>query len=139
MRIVSLLSSATEILFGIGAGQDVVAISHECDYPPEAMKLPRATRSCIDSTRSSNEIDRQVKRLMEAGEPLYEIDRALIRRLEPGLIITQAQCDVCAVRYQDVVDFVAAEPALAKTQILALQPEMFFEVIGQVDLVGQAA
>ena len=71
MRIVSLLSSATEILFAIGAGDDVVAISHECDYPPEATHLPRATRSLVDSSRPSDEIDEQVKRLMEAGEPLY--------------------------------------------------------------------
>src|SRR5262245_37093214 len=104
MRIVSLLSSATEILFGISAGEDVVAISHECDYPPEAIKLPRATRSIVDSSRSSEEIDRQVKQLVESGDALYEIDRALIRELGPDLIVTQAQCDVCAVRYQDVVD-----------------------------------
>src|SRR5439155_9362213 len=138
MRIVSLLSSATEILFAIGAGEDVVAISHECDYPPEALKLPRATRSLVDSSQPSQEIDEQVKRLMAAGEPLYEIDRDLIRRLKPDLIVTQAQCDVCAVRYQDVVDFIAAELTLATTQVLALRPEMFFEVIGQIDLVGQA-
>src|SRR6187455_968078 len=98
MRIVSLISSATEILFGIGAGYDVVAISHECDYPPEATHLPRATRSRIDSSLPSAEIDAQVKQLLEAGEALYEIDRDLIRDLKPDLIVTQAQCDVCAVR-----------------------------------------
>src|SRR4051794_28529656 len=97
----------TEILFAIGAGEAGAAISHECDYPPEALKLPRATRSLVDSSRPSQEIDEQVKRLMAAGEALYEIDRDLIRRLKPDLIVTQAQCDVCAVRYQDVVDFVA--------------------------------
>src|SRR5947208_13081361 len=112
MRIVSLLSSATEILFGIGAGEDVVAISHECDYPPEATKLPRATRSLINSSRPSLDIDEQVKRRLESGEALYELDRKLIRLLEPKLIVTQAQCDVCAIKYQDVLDFVAAEPAL---------------------------
>jgi iron complex transport system substrate-binding protein len=62
----------------------------------------------------------------------------LIRRLQPDLIVTQAQCDVCAVKYQDVVDFVAAEPALAATRVLALKPESFSEVVAQVDLVGQA-
>src|SRR4051794_18580942 len=104
MRIVSLLSSATEILFGSGAGGDVVAISHECDYPPEAQHLPRATRSLIDSSRPSHEIDDQVKRLIGSGEALYELDHELIRSLRPDLIVTQAQCDVCAVRYQDVID-----------------------------------
>src|SRR5690242_9957616 len=122
MRIVSLLSSATEILFGIAAGEEVVAISHECDYPPEAVKLPRATRSLIDSSKPSKTIDEQVKRRLESGEALYELDRELICGLSPDLIVTQAQCDVCAVKYQDVVDFVAAEPALAGTQILALNP-----------------
>src|SRR4051794_11688421 len=122
MRIVSLLSSATEILFGIGAGAEVVAISHECDYPPEATKLPRATRSLIDSSRPSSEIDQQVKRRLESGGALYEIDRDLIRRLRPDLIFTQAQCDVCAVKYQDVLDLVAGEPALATTKVQALNP-----------------
>src|SRR6478672_11477580 len=122
MRIVSLLSSATEILFGIGAGNDVVAISHECDYPPEATKLPRATRSLIDSSRPSSDIDEQVKRRLSSGDALYEIDRDLIRRLEPGLIVTQAQCDVCAVKYQDVLDFVAGEPALKMSKVVALNP-----------------
>ena len=139
MRIVSLLSSATEILFGIGAGHDVVAISHECDYPPEAIDRPRATRSIVDSSQPSAQIDQQVKRLLEAGEPLYEIDRELIQRLAPDLIVTQAQCDVCAVRYQDVVDFVAGEPVLAKTKILALNPQYLMQIFEDVLRVGEAA
>jgi iron complex transport system substrate-binding protein len=138
LRIVSLLSSATEILFAIGAGEQVVAISHECDYPPEVTKLPRATRSLVDSSRPSQEIDEQVKRLVEAGEPLYEIDRDLIRQLQPNLIVTQAQCDVCAVRYQDVVDFVAAEPALATTKVLALNPQYLMHIFEDVLRIGQA-
>jgi iron complex transport system substrate-binding protein len=139
VRIVSLLSSATEILFGIGAGDDVVAISHECDYPSEAIRLPRATKSIVDSSRTSAQIDEQVKRLMQAGEPLYEIDRELIRRLAPQLIVTQAQCDVCAVRYQDVVDFVAGERELAKTKILALNPQYLMQILDDVLRVGEAA
>jgi iron complex transport system substrate-binding protein len=139
MRIVSLISSATEILFAIGAGEDVVAISHECDFPLEAAHLPRATRSLIDSSRPSQDIDDQVKRRMEADESLYEIDRDLIRQLEPDLIVTQAQCDVCAVRYQDVIDFVAAEPAVAATNVLALNPSSVREILEDVLRVGRAA
>jgi iron complex transport system substrate-binding protein len=139
MRIVSLISSATEILFGIGAGPDVVAISHECDYPPEATSLPRATRSQIDSSQPSQEIDEQVKRLMEAGEALYEIDRNLIRSLQPDLIVTQAQCDVCAVKYQDVVDFVASEPTLRDTSIVALQPQQLHDLFTDIVTLGEAA
>jgi iron complex transport system substrate-binding protein len=138
MRIVSLLSSATEILFAIGAGPDVVAISHECDYPPEATKLPRATRSLVDSSRTSQEIDEQVKRLFAAGDALYEIDRELICRLQPDLIVTQAQCDVCAVRYQDVIDFVGREPGLAATSVLALNPQCLGQILDDVLRLGDA-
>jgi iron complex transport system substrate-binding protein len=139
VRIVSLLSSATEILFAIGIGEQVVAISHECDYPAAATSLPRATRSRIDSSRPSSAIDMQVKQLLEAGEPLYEIDRGLIRELAPDLIVTQAQCDVCAVRYQDVVDFVAGERALAWTKVLALNPQSLADVLVDLERVGAAA
>jgi iron complex transport system substrate-binding protein len=139
MRIVSLLSSATEILFCIGAGGDVVARSHECDYPPEAMHLPRATRSLIDSSRPSQEIDEQVKRRLENGEALYAMDRELICGLEPDLIVTQAQCDVCAVKYQDVLDFVATEPTLARSEVLALNPQRLMQVLEDVVRVGKAA
>jgi iron complex transport system substrate-binding protein len=137
VRIVSLLSSATEILFAIGAGDDVHAISHECDFTPEATTRPRATRSCIDSSRPSQEIDDQVKRLLAAGEPLYEIDRELILDLKPDLIVTQAQCDVCAVRYQDVIDFVLAEPLLARTQVLALNPQSVSQILDDVLRLGK--
>lgn len=139
MRIVSLLSSATEILFGIGAGDQVVAISHECDYPPDAVHLPRATRSLVDSSRPSHQIDEQVKRMIESGDVLYEIDRELIRRLEPDLIVTQAQCDVCAVRYQDVIDFVRTEPALQRTNVVDLQPHSLDDILRDVLRVGDAA
>jgi iron complex transport system substrate-binding protein len=139
MRIVSLLSSATEILFAIGAGDEVAAVSHECDYPPAATKLPRATRSRIDSSLPSGQIDEQVKQLLAAGESLYEIDRELICQLRPGLIVTQAQCDVCAVRYQDVVDLVAEEAGLADTAVVALQPQSFADVLGDIQRIGQAA
>jgi iron complex transport system substrate-binding protein len=139
MKIVSLLSSATEMLFGLGLGERVVAVSHECDYPPSATELPRATRSLIDSSRPSHEIDDQVQRLMAAGEALYEIDRDLVRRLAPDLIVTQAQCDVCAVRYQDVVDFVHAEPRLTRTEVVALLPSSLVDVLEDIRRVGRAA
>ena len=138
MRIVSLLSSATEILFAIGAGDRVVAVSHECDYPPEVAHLPRATRSHIDSSQTSGDIDAQVKRLIESGGALYDIDRDLLRALAPDLIVTQAQCDVCAVRYQDVLDFVGAEPALRNTNVVALNPQYLMHIYENVLRLGQA-
>jgi iron complex transport system substrate-binding protein len=139
MRIVSLLSSATEILFALGIGDQVVAISHECDYPPKATKLPRATRSLVDSSQPSQAIDEQVKRLMTSGEALYEIDRALIRDLKPDLIVTQAQCDVCAVRYQDVIDLVEAEQSLNRTEVVALNPGNVSDILADIHRVAEAA
>jgi iron complex transport system substrate-binding protein len=139
MRIVSLLSSATEMLFALGLGEQVVAVSHECDYPALVATLPRATRSRIVASRPSVQIDAQVKAILASGEPLYKLDPELLCRLAPDLIITQAQCDVCAVRYQDVVDFVAAEPALAHCRVLALAPQSLDYVLADIRRVAQAA
>ena len=139
MRIISLLSSSTEILFGLGLGSQVVAISHECDFPPQAQHFPRATRSRIDSSRSSGQIDVQVRSLLGAGGALYEIDRELICRLAPDLIVTQSQCDVCAVRHQDVLDLVAAEPRLHGTRVLALNPMSLDDILSDIRRVADAA
>src|SRR5439155_12287246 len=139
MRIASLLSAATETLFALGLGDQVVAISHECDYPPAALHLPRVTQSLVDSSRSSGEIDQQVKERLAAGDALYEIDRGLLRDVAPDLIVTQAQCDVCAVRYQDVIDCVRAEPALSETKVLALNPPSLADILVDVQRIGDAA
>jgi iron complex transport system substrate-binding protein len=139
MRIASLISSGTEILWALGLGQQVVAVSHECDFPAEAAKLPRATRSRIDSAQSSDEIDRQVKHCLQAGQPLYEVDAELLCRQAPDLIVTQAQCDVCAVRYADVVDLVRSRPELRNTRVVALNPQSLDDVLLDVRRVGQAA
>lgn len=139
MRIVSLLSSSTEMLFALGLGEQVLAISHECDFPPAALGLPRATRALIDSSRTSGEIDEQVRSLTASGAALYAIDRDLVCRLAPDLIVTQAQCDVCAVRYQDVLDLVAAEPKLRHTRVLALNPASLGEILQDIQRVGDAA
>ena len=139
MRIVSLLSSSTEMLFGLGLGEQVVAVSHECDFPDGAQRLPRATRSLIDSSQPSGQIDRQVRELTASGAALYAIDRELLCRLQPELIVTQAQCDVCAVRYQDVLDLVAGQPALRATKVLALNPSSLDQILGDVQRVADAA
>jgi iron complex transport system substrate-binding protein len=139
VRIVSLLSSSTEMLFGLGLGEQVVAVSHECDYPPPALHLPRATRSLVDSSRGSRQIDEQVQSLVAAGGALYEIDGELLVRLAPDLIVTQAQCDVCAVRYQDVLDLVAAEPRLQNTRVLALSPTSLADILDDIQGIADAA
>lgn len=137
-RIVSLISSATEMLYLLGLGERVVGVSHECDFPPEIAGLPRLTRSLVASSASSRAIDDQVRELSAAQLALYEIDVPLLAELQPDLILTQAQCDVCAVRYADVVSAVQDTPRLAGTQILALNPSRLSEVLDDLGRVGQA-
>jgi iron complex transport system substrate-binding protein len=137
-RIVSLISSATEILFAIGVGDRVVAISHECDFPPECAGRPRVTHSLIESARPSDEIDDQVRQLSAAGQPLYQIDVERIAQFRPQLIVTQSQCDVCAVAYDQVVAMVAQDPRLRDTQILALNPTNLADVQADIARIGSA-
>jgi iron complex transport system substrate-binding protein len=138
MRIVSLLSSATEILFALGLGDQVLAVSHECDYPPAVSRLPRGTRSLIDSSLPSGQIDAAVGEHVSSGRALYEVDGELIHQLRPDLIVTQAQCDVCAVRYADVIDLVQSDRDLARTRVLALNPGSLAEILGDVERIGAA-
>lgn len=137
-RIVSLLSSATEILFASGAGERVVGIGHECDWPPEALDRPRVTRSWIDSSQPSETIDQQVRARMAAGLPLYEVDADLLAQLAPDLIVTQAQCDVCAVRYEDVLAIIDRSPALRGAQVVALAPVALEDIFEDILRVGRA-
>ena len=102
MRIVSLLPAATEIAAALGAGPELVGISHECDHPPQVASLPRVTRSAIDASRSSAEIDRQVRERSGAGHALFALDETRLATLAPELVLTQALCDVCAVAEDDV-------------------------------------
>jgi iron complex transport system substrate-binding protein len=137
-RIVSLLSSSTEILYGLGLADRVVAVSHECDFPEAVKAKPRATFTNIAVGATSGEIDRQVRELTAAGKPLYEIDVDLVVRLKPDLIVTQAQCDVCAVRYEDVVGMVGREPALRGVPIVALNPQFLHDILADVARLGEA-
>jgi iron complex transport system substrate-binding protein len=139
MRIISLISAGTEMLYTLGLGKQVVAVSHECDWPPECRDLPRVTWSNIDSSAGSDAIDRQVRRLMEAGKPLYQIDAAKIAELQPDLIVTQAQCDVCAVAYDDVLAAVKNSPGLKQTQVLSLNPRSLSDVFDEMLQLGAAA
>jgi iron complex transport system substrate-binding protein len=138
-RIVSLISSGTEILFGLGLSERVVGVSHECDFPPEALQRPRVTTTRINADASSAAIDRQVREMAAGGAPLYEIDLGLLEALRPDLIVAQAQCDVCAVRYADVVSAVELRPALRGTQIVTLNPTCLADLYADVRRVAKAA
>lgn len=136
--IVSLLPGATEILFGLELGARVAAVSHQCDFPPAVEKLPRVTTSRIDSQQASRDIDRQVHSWATQTTALYHLDEKQIRDLQPALIITQAHCDVCAVRYQDVERVVHTSPELRHTRLLALQPTRLPEILADIQRVGEA-
>lgn len=126
------------MLFALGLGDQVLAVSHECDWPPAALNLPRATRSRIDSRQPSQVIDAQVKQLLASGEPLYEIDEPLVRQRAPDLIITQAQCDVCAIRLADVLRLQSDCAELRDTRVLPLNPSSLEEVLHDIERVGAA-
>ena len=101
MRIVSLVPSATELLFALGLGDEVVGVTHECDCPPEARTSTRHPRRARPGPRAGG--DRRGRARAHArGEAIYELDEDALRDLEPDLIVTQALCAVCAVSYEDV-------------------------------------
>ena len=126
------------MLFGLGLEESIVGVSHECDFPVAANRLPRATFTNIVADAPGGMIDQQVKELVAAGKPLYEIDLDLLVDLQPDLIVTQAQCDVCAVRYDDVVAAVASEPRLNQAQLVALNPQSLGDVLEDIRRLGIA-
>ena len=104
MRVCSLLPGATEIAFALGLGDDVVGVTHECDYPAEARQKPVVVRSLIDSNRmTSLEIDQWVSERTRRNQGLYMIDEKRLREAAPDVILTQGLCDVCAIDYNEVV------------------------------------
>jgi iron complex transport system substrate-binding protein len=103
MRIASLLASGTELVCALGAGDSLVARSHECDYPEWVRRLPALSRPTFDTSLASRQIDMLVKERLRAGQPLYEVDEALLAALAPDVLITQTHCEVCAVTPADVI------------------------------------
>jgi iron complex transport system substrate-binding protein len=130
MRIASLVPSATETLFALGLGPDVVGVTHECDYPPAAAELPSLTRTVIPAGLSTAEIDAAVRERTQRGEHLYELDTDQLRDLEPDLIVTQALCEVCAVSIDDVRAI--AEELPSQPQVISLDPMTLGEVLNDV-------
>ena len=90
------------MLFALGLGADLIAVTHECDYPPAALELPRVTRNVLPDGLSAAQIDAAVKERTLHGQSIYELDADLLHDLRPDLIVTQALCSVCAVSYDDV-------------------------------------
>jgi iron complex transport system substrate-binding protein len=102
MRIVSLLPSATEILYALGVGDQIVGVTHECDFPPEVRGKPALIKPRVDPTAAPAEIDRQVSDLVARGESIYAVEADLLASLAPDLIVTQDLCHVCAASPDDL-------------------------------------
>jgi iron complex transport system substrate-binding protein len=136
MRIVSLVPSATEMLFALGLGDDIVGVTHECDYPPEAQVRPKVTRDVLPAELSAAEIDAAVKERTLAGESIYELDADVLHDLEPDLIVTQSLCRVCAVSYDDVRAI--AEEIDTQPMVISLDPHTVGEVLGDARTIAQA-
>jgi iron complex transport system substrate-binding protein len=137
-RIVSLIASSTEIVCALGFESQLVGRSHECDYPPSVKRLPVCTRPKFSTDGTSGEIDQRVKATLQKALSVYWVDTNLLRQLRPSQIITQAQCEVCAVSLRDVelavCDLTDSEPV-----IVSLQPNGLADVWGDIQRVAEAS
>jgi iron complex transport system substrate-binding protein len=136
MRIVSLLPSATEILYALGVGDQIVGVTHECDFPPEAAGKPALIRPRVDPTATPAEIDRQVSELVVRGESIYAVDVDLLASLTPDLIVTQDLCHVCAASPDDLAT--ALSRFSRRPRVLTLTPHSLDDVWQDIIRVGDA-
>jgi iron complex transport system substrate-binding protein len=136
MRIVSLVPSATELLFALGLGDEVIAVTHECDHPLEALAKERVTRDVLPPQLTPAAIDAAVRDRTLEGKSIYELDEDVLERLEPDLIITQSLCTVCAVSYDDVAKIASRLPS--HPRVVPLDPHTLGEVLGDVRTVAEA-
>lgn len=135
MRILSLLPAATEIIYLLGLEDQLVGVSHECDYPLEAKKLPKITSSPITNRLSSLEIDQKVKNLTHRGSSVFHINNNKLKELRPNLIISQELCQICAIPWTQVKK--AAKILDSDTKIISLEPESIEDILENILLVGE--
>ena len=135
-RIVSLLPAATEIAATLGLMDQVIGVSHECDFPAEANRRPRVTRCPVHNAGlTSREMDEWVRRALRENGTIYSIDEPLLRSLRPDVILTQKLCDVCAVGYDTVARL--AETLSGPPQVVNLEPSSLSDIFGDIQRVAK--
>lgn len=137
LRIVSLIPSATEILAALGLTDAIVGRSHECDYPPEIQDRPVCTQARLNSNAPSAQIDKDVNDLLQSALSIYQIKTDVLEKLQPTHILTQDQCDVCAVSLEDVEKAVATLTQ-SQPQIISLQPNVLADLWTDIERVADA-
>src|SRR5579864_9416119 len=136
-RIVSLLPAATEIAAALGLMEDVVGVSHECDFPAKANERPRVTHCpAHNAGLTSREVDSWVRRALRDNGTIYTIDEPLLRELRPDVILTQKLCDVCAVGYGTVARLAATLPS--RPRVVNLEPSSLSDIFGNIRQVAIA-
>jgi iron complex transport system substrate-binding protein len=136
-RIISLIASATEIVHALGMGDFMVARSHECDFPSSVLSLPVCTSPKFAISGNSREIDTLVKETLQTALSVYEVDEELLEQLQPTLIITQSQCDVCAVSLRDV-EAALSRNLTCQPEIVSLQPNALADIWNDILRVASA-
>jgi iron complex transport system substrate-binding protein len=137
MRIVSLLPSATEMVCSLGLEDQLVGVTHECDYPPAVLQLPKVTHTLISKEATSGQIDRLVRDQLKTTRALYTLNLPLLKELRPDLIVTQSLCDVCAVAQDDVQAALSQLPG--KPRVISLEPQSLLDVFAAMREVAVAA
>ncbi|MBF2022739.1 MAG: cobalamin-binding protein [Hydrococcus sp. C42_A2020_068] len=137
LRIISLLPSATEIVAALGLVDALVGRSHECDYPPAVQNLPVCTEARLSSQQPSAQIDTDVRSLLKSTLSIYQLKIEVIEQLQPTHIVTQDQCDVCAVSFPEV-ERAIAQLIRSQPQVISLQPNRLVEVWADIERVARA-
>jgi iron complex transport system substrate-binding protein len=135
VRIVSLLPSATEILFAVGAGDSVVGVTFECDFPPEARLRRIVSNTTLTEGLTPSEIDSEVRSRLAAGQDLYTLDEGALREMDPDLVVTQDLCAVCAVDIKEVDQ--ALEHLGCRAEVVTLDPMTLTEVLASIETIGR--
>ena len=136
MKVLSLIASSTEIVYALGCGDNLVGRSHECDFPEEVKSLPHCTQPRFDVEGSSKEIDDRVKATLQSALSVYEVDEVMLADLDPDIIITQSQCEVCAVSLDDVESAVESLSG-KKPKIISLQPNSLADIWNDIKVVSR--